>query len=973
LLCYIICILLNCSIYCSYLLIISVLNGPKEFLDSYKANISPLVQQVERGENAMLIFNGVPFMDPVEYLTTRNGRNGFISMAADQLLKTAVSGRHKSASVTFSWYKVECSSSEAITDLLRAASTPNTAKGPDPNLVLREVGRGKGMFVSGLWEVELAAGSDIASVVAHVTKLVPGCGHSGAAHSVFQLSLNHIKQSEGNKHNTSTQSMLAENAPSRLTFVLLSSLAPPTPARQHGQTEHAPSPAYPWVDQLSELLVWMGARRPSPPFHRSRVLLLLRDAICGRMPCAMYYLLQPTVPAVPENCLWLQLCYRIRDIIGQRTAPTQASPARAVSAAGPAPGSVGVGDAPQVSSHMLYPAANSPRNGPAPAPAPSPGEAAEMQADFSLSMGMSASASVGAADQHGRDGAAPRPLSSQGRGHALPGGGDREREREDLSFEALRRRSAELAARHDIEARQPQPAAEEDGGSEGEGEGNYETSGHYPGGPGGGSSRGGGGAGVVRRGQGSQYSQSQSQYNTSDDEPFQFLPSPPPPGPPPASADGDGGAPAAAMPTFGQFSGSQKSRRHTAPDAADAAREAIRALPLPRQEQAWPQAGAGRGSSGEGGHSSAAAADDARRRSSGGSNAGAGAGAGAGADSLMNRREERAREQPAPAAAGGAGAGAGTLQGLEPSDLEALLEALHTSREENRAAGDALAEAEERGARLTREYERLVASVQEEGYFLRAKEREKFKKALQDLRDYEVYRQVMETAMAKMQTELDLLVKENKAIKEDNLAQDRHNRRLKTDGAKAQKIQGDCEREAGQKASEIIELHERLSVRAKERDVAVESLTQLKIKTGKRESDMSSRLKTQAEEIKELSAKLEAAAARGDAAEAARAALEDSSKEEVEKFREAHLAALDKCMGYQEENDLLRASVRGVSPVRVYDAHCLMLKLFTIFLFMWPVLSLLIVCLLTFCFVRSLLYRVCLCSYPISSRRRRAR
>lgn len=66
------------------------------------------------------------------------------------------------------------------------------------------------------------------------------------------------------------------------------------------------------------------------------------------------------------------------------------------------------------------------------------------------------------------------------------------------------------------------------------------------------------------------------------------------------------------------------------------------------------------------------------------------------------------------------------------------------------------------------------------------------------------------------------------------------------------------------------------------------------------------------------------------ACETARIALEESSKQvsclnlavdrfikyltlhqEIEKFRTAHLAALDKCMGYQEENDLLRASVRN--------------------------------------------------------------
>jgi hypothetical protein len=36
------------------------------------------------------------------------------------------------------------------------------------SLVLRESGRGRGMVVPGLWEVEIASGSDIEAVVNHV-------------------------------------------------------------------------------------------------------------------------------------------------------------------------------------------------------------------------------------------------------------------------------------------------------------------------------------------------------------------------------------------------------------------------------------------------------------------------------------------------------------------------------------------------------------------------------------------------------------------------------------------------------------------------------------------------------------------------------------------------------------------------------------------------------------------------------------
>lgn len=484
-------------------------------------------------------------MDPMEYLTARNGRSGFMSMAADQLIKSAIHGRQKLASVTFSWFKVECSSSEAITDLLRIASTPNSSKGPDPNLVLREVGKGKGMFVSGLWEVELASSSDVESVIAHVSKLVPGCAHNGHAHSVFQLTLTQVKQGG----NTSTsQLIMEERAPSRLTFVQLSGLAPVEITNHDNLTSS--TAVYPWVDQLSDLLVWMNARRPSPPFHKSRILLLLRDAICGRMPCAMYYLLQPTVPAVPDNCLWLQLCFRIRDLVLRRAnalpsqnASTQLGPGAAL--AEKENRTPAVSDAPLISSQMMYPAVSSASHQSSHSGTPGHPEVEHEERSF-------------------------------GNNHAEDDLEDLEKERaddDDISFSSLRRKAAFMAETHIPDY-------------------NYVSTSNAPGGPGG---RG------YRQGDHSSYSNRQQQnsyedyygshishYNTSEDEPFQYLPSPPPPGPPISAPDHGSslasyvnpfdevlaarGLKPAQLITRNGFRDGSPTRRHTASDAADMVR-----------------------------------------------------------------------------------------------------------------------------------------------------------------------------------------------------------------------------------------------------------------------------------------------------------------------------------------------------------------------------------------------------------------
>jgi len=44
------------------------------------------------------------------------------------------------------------------------------------------------------------------------------------------------------------------------------------------------------------------------------------------------------------------------------------------------------------------------------------------------------------------------------------------------------------------------------------------------------------------------------------------------------------------------------------------------------------------------------------------------------------------------------------------------------------------------------------------------KDQDRYRKALRDIRDYEIYREVMEAAMVKLQSELDNLVNENKAL-----------------------------------------------------------------------------------------------------------------------------------------------------------------------------------------------------------------
>jgi hypothetical protein len=53
------------------------------------------------------------------------------------------------------------------------------------------------------------------------------------------------------------------------------------------------------------------------------------------------------------------------------------------------------------------------------------------------------------------------------------------------------------------------------------------------------------------------------------------------------------------------------------------------------------------------------------------------------------------------------------------------------------------------------------------------RDRERFRSALKDLKDYEIYKEVMEAAMVRMQQELEAYAAENSAIKGQRAQEDK--------------------------------------------------------------------------------------------------------------------------------------------------------------------------------------------------------
>ena len=106
-----------------------------------------------------------------------------------------------------------------------------------------------------------------------------------------------------------------------------------------------PAQAFPWVEQLQTVVASIESGHLAPPFHHSRLLLLMREALLGRMPCVTNVLLEePSTEAVAEDRVqvnghtspiplcnrWLSLisCLGSRKVIRSSLAPrlTSASP-----------------------------------------------------------------------------------------------------------------------------------------------------------------------------------------------------------------------------------------------------------------------------------------------------------------------------------------------------------------------------------------------------------------------------------------------------------------------------------------------------------------------------------------------------------------------------------------------------------------------------------------------------------------------
>jgi hypothetical protein len=279
-----------------------VFKTPSDFhTQSFNTCIAPLVRQAANGETVMCVIGGSGSFDLNNYLLSQKGMNGFLCDAANlalQHIHKDETSTSKQRSLTFSWFRMDCSEKETLTDI--CDTHPK-------ELVLRELGNGRGMAAYDLAEVEITNGNEVDVIIRAVLDNIGQASHaSGEAHTIMQLK---IATRESKKHSAKTGAgkLLDPAGTGRLYFVMLSNLSS---IRQLMASDGSVG-MYPWAEKVPMIMDWLESKRATPPFKSSRLLLFLRDALYGRQSSTLMLLLNPTVENLQLNYNWLTLCQRL--------------------------------------------------------------------------------------------------------------------------------------------------------------------------------------------------------------------------------------------------------------------------------------------------------------------------------------------------------------------------------------------------------------------------------------------------------------------------------------------------------------------------------------------------------------------------------------------------------------------------------------------------------------------------------------
>lgn len=186
----------------------------------------------------------------------------------------------------------------------------------------------------------------------------------------------------------------------------------------------------------------------------------------------------------------------------------------------------------------------------------------------------------------------------------------------------------------------------------------------------------------------------------------------------------------------------------------------------------------------------------------------------------------------------------------------ALSIALEASRSEASALRIAYAYANEKHTELKSLYDQLVAQLQEDGSMLTKRDKERYKSALKDLRDYEIYKQVMEAAMVRMQAELEAYAKENQELKHAKASEERSVSKFRATVDKLNKDVGMLTKRLGDVEPRLANEEKKSKQLARERDAAVAALAQSQGQLGQKVAQMTETLALRQKEMEDMHKRL---------------------------------------------------------------------------------------------------------------------
>eukprot|EP01039_Chlorochromonas_danica_P009347 gene9347-10319_t len=243
----------------------------------------------------------------------------------------------------------------------------------------------------------------------------------------------------------------------------------------------------------------------------------------------------------------------------------------------------------------------------------------------------------------------------------------------------------------------------------------------------------------------------------------------------------------------------------------------------------------------------------------------------------------------------------------------ALSLALEASRNEASALRIAYTYANEKYQEVKLAYNTLLDQIQEEGSMLTKRDQERYRLALKDLADYEIYKQVMEAAMVKLNNELACYVKENDHLKLMRQQEERERSRQKVGQEKYGKDLVATKKKLAELEARLPHDEKKMKQLQRERDAAVTALAQSQTTLVTKVSQLEETLSLRQKEVEELTKRNRSLEERVRSLEHEKETLLGSHNAEVVGLRNAHSKALETLMTYQEENDILRSTIQDMS------------------------------------------------------------